>query len=58
MAEGNKIKKFVDKKVKDWKFRNAGEGHSLSEEKGKGSISSRSSTGKGKFRLVRLIANM
>ena len=31
MAE--KVKKFVDKKVMDWKFKKAGEGHSLSEEK-------------------------
>ena len=27
------MKKFIDKKVMDWKFKKAGEGHSLSEEK-------------------------
>ena len=26
------MKKFIDKKVLDWKFKKAGEGHSLSEE--------------------------
>jgi len=50
MAEENIVKKFVGKKVMDWKFRKAGEGHSLSEEKGKdkrkGSAPYRSSTGK------------
>ena len=28
------MKKFIDKKVLDWKFKKAGEGHALSEEKG------------------------
>ena len=27
------MKKFIDKKVMDWKFRKAGDGHSLSEER-------------------------
>lgn len=28
------MKKFIDKKVMDWKFKKAGDGHSLSEESG------------------------
>lgn len=40
------MKKFVNKKVMDWKFKKAGEGHSLSEEKKPSSQSSSSQPGR------------